>query len=234
MVNKNAIEYWYPKIRGIVPTPRTIIVPAKRKWDKSGNYIYVPKKYVKEIVRQTENFIFPIFLRANDSSTKHDWKDTCFVPSKDVLEKHIQRIAYECECLDVFGGAPVSSFAIREYIEMDSKFSYFWGGLPINPERRYFINDHRVVCRHFYWTTESIKDKQYEALLNEMNKETEEEKKLLNKYACKIAKIFDGYWSIDFCRAKTGKWYCIDMAVGYNSWHPECGLKIKKGEQECL
>ena len=186
----------------------------------------MPKRFVKEIIKQAENFTFPIFLRASDSSIKHDWKDTCFVPNKEVLKEHINRIANECECLDVFGGVSLSSYAVREYIEMDSKFKFFWGELPINSERRYFIHNHKVICHHPYWTNESIKDETYWKLLDEMNIETEEEKNILNQYACKIAEVFDDYWSIDFCRAKTGKWFCIDMAIGYNSWHPECNLKI--------
>ncbi len=225
-MDKNAIEYWYPKIQDKIPTPRTVIVSVKREWDKTGNYLYIPQKYVKEIIKQAENFTFPVFLRASDSSIKHDWKDTCFVKDKKDLNIHIQRIANECECLDVFGGVPVSSFAIREYIEMDSKFKFFWGELPINPERRYFIYNYKVICHHLYWTNESIKDGQYQTLLDEINDETDEERIKLNKYACIIATEFEGYWSIDFCRAKSGKWYCIDMAIGYESWHPECNLKI--------
>lgn len=222
----NAIEYWYPKIEGKVPTPQTVIVPAKSKWDSKGNFRYVPKRYVVEITKQAEIFTFPIFLRASDSSCKHDWKDTCFVADKKDLERHIHRIANECECLDVFGGVNVSSFAIREYIEMDSRFEYFWGKLPINPERRYFIYNHKIICHHPYWTAESIKDEQYKDILDEINIESEEEKILLSKYACIIADEFDGYWSIDFCRARTGKWYCIDMAKGEQSWHPKCNLKL--------
>jgi len=225
-IDKNAIEYWYPKIQGLIPTPKTVIVPVKRKWHKSGEFLYIPKKYIKEIVQAAQDFVFPIFLRGSHSSIKHDWKDTCFVPSLDVLEEHIQRIANECECLDVFGGVPVTSYAVREYIEMDTAFRFFGGDLPINPERRYFIYKNKLICHHPYWTSESIEEEKYHKKLDEINKEIEEEKKLLNDYACKIATKFDGYWSIDFCRAKAGKWYCIDMAMGYQSWHPKCLLKL--------
>jgi len=226
-IRKNAIEYWYPKIKDIVLTPKTIIIPAESKWDKTGNYKYVPKKYVRNIIKEAEGFKFPIFLRASDSSCKHDWKNTCFVKKPEDLVKHIQYIANECEALDVFGGVPITSFAIREYIEMDSKVKYFRGEMPINPERRYFIYNHKVICNHPYWTTEIIKEKQYEKILEELNNINNEEKNLLNIHACNIAEVFDDYWSIDFCRAKTGKWYCIDMAVGYKSWHPKCNFKIK-------
>ena len=64
-----------------------------------------------------------------------------------------------------------------------------------------------------------------------MNRLTEEEQNELNEYACKIAKVFDDYWSIDFCRGKDGKWWCIDLATGDRSWHPEC-LNAPKKEDE--
>lgn len=226
-IGKNAIEYWYPKIKDILPTPKTVIVKAQSKWDKTGNFKIVPKKYIKAIIKATSNFDFPIFLRASNSSIKHDWKDTCYVANRKDLEKRILRIANECESLDVFGGVPVTSFAIREYIEMDSKFKYFWGELPINPEQRYFIYNHKVLCNHPYWTKESIENQEYWRLLDEMNNLLEEEKTLLNRYACEIGTKFNDYWSVDFCRAKDKKWYCIDMAIGYKSWHPDCNFKRK-------
>jgi hypothetical protein len=52
--------------------------------------------------------------------------------------------------------------------------------------------------------------------------ETEEEVELLSDYAQTIADAVDGYWSVDFCKAKDGRWIFIDMAVGEDSWHPEC------------
>ena len=60
----------------------------------------------------------------------------------------------------------------------------------------------------------------------------------------KIAPLFKGCWSIDFCKAKDGRWILIDMAVGIGkgfkqrgSWHPKTckkldALKITKKGQE--
>lgn len=37
-----------------------------------------------------------------------------------------------------------------------------------------------------------------------------------------------GYWSIDFCKAKDGRWILIDMATGERTWHKEdCEYYIK-------
>lgn len=37
-----------------------------------------------------------------------------------------------------------------------------------------------------------------------------------------VADNFDGYWSVDFAQDVNGDWYLIDMALGNESWHPEC------------
>jgi len=60
-----------------------------------------------------------------------------------------------------------------------------------------------------------------------LNTETEEEVKLLTSYAKMVAEQFKGYWSIDFCKAKDGRWILIDMATGQKSWHPDCPNKVK-------
>lgn len=230
--NKNAIEYWYPKIEDIVPTPKTVIIPIKSHWDKTGNFMEVPEEDLDLISRQSRQFEFPIFIRGSDSSIKHDWKETCFVASEKDIRKQVVHIVNETERLDVFSSIPCSSIALREYIPMDSKFTAFRGELPINPERRYFINKGKVLCRHIYWFEGAIDGHtqnspiDWRELLKEMNTETSEGYTLLTSYAEKIAKVFENYWSVDFCKAKTGKWYCIDMAQGKNSWHPECDKKI--------
>lgn len=47
----------------------------------------------------------------------------------------------------------------------------------------------------------------------------------------KVASQFEDYWSVDFAQASDGTWYLIDMAVGIESWHPDCEIRdsiIKK------
>jgi len=53
-----------------------------------------------------------------------------------------------------------------------------------------------------------------------MNNETEDEIKILTEYSKKASEVIEGYWSVDFCRAKKGDWYLIDMAEAEKSWHP--------------
>jgi len=61
--------------------------------------------------------------------------------------------------------------------------------------------------------------------LKELNTETTDEIEILTGYAEMVARVLDGYWSVDFAYGKNGKWYLIDMATGEHSWHPECKVK---------
>ena len=231
VMNKNAIDYWYPKIKELVPTPETTIIPIKWNWDKTGNYLEISDEYLNAIEEASKHFDFPLFMRGSDSSIKHSWNDTCFVRLPERLKTHIVRIVNETMCLDMISSVPCDSIALREYIPMNGAFKAFWGGLPINSERRYFINEGKVLCRHIYWEEENIGQhpkglpSNWRELLAKINSETDEEVALLTDYASKIGGAFDDYWSIDFCKSKSGKWYCIDMAEGNKSWHPECKTK---------
>ena len=123
---------------------------------------------------------------------------------------------------------------------MDSKFTAFYGEMPVNPERRYFIKDGKIQCHHPYWIEEAIEKgtdskklpNNWKKVLKEINTETKEEIKLLSKYTNQIAKVFPkGYWSIDFCKAKDGEWILIDMATGGSSWHDDkCKYHVKPKE----
>jgi len=62
--------------------------------------------------------------------------------------------------------------------------------------------------------------KNWEETLNNLNYESEQEILELTHIAQKVASQFEGFWSVDFCKAKDGRWYFIDMAMGAVSWHP--------------
>ena len=125
--------------------------------------------------------------------------------------------------------------AFRKFLDLDTKFTYFTGNLPIGKERRYFIRKGKVQCHHHYWVQEAFDQRymiaqdytstQYNKLMRilaKLNKEDPEEITLLTKYAQQIADIMPEYYSVDFAMDKTGKWWMIDMAKGSLSWHPKC------------
>ncbi len=225
----NSMNYWYPKIKSLVPTPKTEIIPIKWSYGKNEEVIIIEEKYLKEIEEASKQFTFPIFIRGCNGSGKHDWKDTCYVKEFKDLRDHVKNIIYWSSSCDVFGGIPCNFIVLREFVEMDSKFTAFWNEMPVNSERRYFVKDGKLVCHHPYWIEDAIKNpsiENWKELLKDMNKESKDEVETLTILAESIAKVVEGYWSIDFCKSKEGMWFMIDMAKGEDSWHPNCKNKI--------
>ncbi len=224
---ENRMEYWFPKIPEIIPKPITKIIPITPNWSEDGSHMTIPEEEFKKIETASKEFSFPLFIRGSETSGKHDWKDTCFVEKFEDIRYHITALIEDAMLKDI----GCNSIVLREFIKMDSGFSAFGRDMPVNPERRYFVKDGKVLCHHPYWIQDAIRHpsvENWKEILEEMNEETEGEIELLTSYSEIISKEFEGYWSIDFCRTKKGKWVCIDMALGEDSWHPECSNKLKK------
>lgn len=231
MIDKISMLYWYPKIKDLgIPMPETEIVEVDLEYDKHLNPTNLDK-HMQEIYKKAEKLGFPLFLRTDHLSGKHAWKKTCFVGRREDLRQHLLNLVEEGFLADVIG-VPCKAFVLRKFVEMDSRFVAFYGEMPVNPERRYFIKDGKILCHHPYWIEEAIEEgrskcwdklpKDWKEILKEINAEKGEEIKLLSFYANKVIPPFGGeYWSIDFCKARDGTWYLIDMACGERSWHDE-------------
>lgn len=224
MMDKNSMLYWYPKVKDVpVLQPKTAWIEVNPDLAYSlidGEELSYDFEIIKEVARKIG---YPLFLRTDQMSGKHDWENTCFVKSEKNLMKNLYRVVEATLGCDVMG-RPVSGLFFREYIPMDSKYTAFWGKMPVNPERRYFVENGKVLCHHPYWIKESIikpSVKNWEKLSDEMNQESKAEIKLLTNYAELVGQKVKGFWSIDFCKAEYSGWFFIDMALGENSWHPK-------------
>jgi len=234
-MDKNSLLYWYPKIKNLgVPTPKTEIVllnDDEKQAYYRGEDCFDLARLEREIKRAiSENFSLPVFLRTDEFSNKHFWKRSCYLNSLQNLREHLFEIISGSRLADFLGGLPIEAIIVREYIEMDFRFRAFFGEMPVNPERRYFVRDGKVECHHPYWTEDAIgngtaKDKlpfNWKKILSNLNFESQEELNILNRYSITVANTIQGYWSIDYCKAKNGRWILIDMAEGDKSWHPSC------------
>jgi hypothetical protein len=217
---------WYPKIKNLpIPQPKTEWLILNEKELESLINENVPDVLVKRVKPLCDKMGYPCFLRTDLASGKHDWKKSCFVDKPDELWSHIFEVVSFNLMADIVG-LDFKALVVREFILMDSKFTAFYGDMPVNPERRYFIKDGKVVCHHPYWIEEAIADSKDPSIPNwrevakELNTETAEEIDLLTGYANIVAQQIRGYWSVDFCKAKDGRWILIDMASGEKSWHP--------------
>lgn len=239
--NKNSLLYWYPKIQGLpIRQPETCWHPV------DCFKVLDEPEYRESVVRQLqqigERFNYPLFMRTDLASAKHYYDSTCHVRSAYDLGGNLFRLADSNLASDLI----FDHIVLREHIPLAAKFKAF-EGLPIAPERRYFVRDGEVLCKHMYWPAEALKfyDPPYPdnlniedrkgyinrkrkevsdiafQLLETMNRETDEEVALLTSYAEMVGQVLSGAWSVDFAKARNGDWILIDMAEAKRSWHPE-------------
>lgn len=228
----NSMMYWYPKLKDIkgIKTPKTIMVEVP--WDEACKLLDnepFSKDIEERILEAMDKIGYPCFLRTDLASAKHDFEQTCYIDSKDRYFRNFCALIDNNLAYDHFFGA----VAIREYIQPASKFKAF-NGLPITPERRYFIQDGKVLCHHPYWPEDCIEfwndtpePDGWEEMLAEMNYEPVDEVRYLTDLSLRVANNFEGYWSIDYMKSQAGDWYLIDMAIGGKSYHPPCEWEVK-------
>lgn len=228
-VDQSSLLVWYPKIKDSgIRTPRTetLIIEDLDSWKYAeGGHL---QKHEKAIKAAAGKIGYPLFLRTDCASDKHDFENASFVKDEGELMSHVFTVLEFNYTADLLG-LPCKALIFREFIELDWEFKAFWGNLPIARERRYFVKDGRVQCHHPYWPEEAIEQggvknlpENWRQLLKKLNTETEDEVKLLTDYSTRVAQAIGGYWSVDFAKSKNGEWVLIDMAVGDESWHPDC------------
>ena len=223
-INKTSMNYWFPKIAHLnIPRPRTEIPVTKStpEWWGLLDGEDLLSEDEKQMIRDAAIKVggYPVFMRSDLCSGKHSFERTCFVKDEDALIRQIWAIVDENACCD----CAMESIVIRQYVVPAWAFKAF-RGLPIAPERRYFVRDGEVICHHPYWIKDAIQnpdqDNWGEALyiMNHEGKEVP----VLTRYAEQIAQELGGDWSIDFMLSMGGVWYMIDMATAMQSWHPPC------------
>lgn len=234
-----SLLYWFPKLEALVQKKKgCILIPETKIVDLSSNmsdlYDYLDGKgdpsFLENICAKISEHIAalggaPAFLRTDHTSGKHSYLETCFLPSMDIktIASHVAALIEDSAMKDL----PIKALVVRKFIEPYPGFTAFHG-LPITRERRYFVKDEQVLCHHPYWPQDAIRfwgtiapPNKWEDMLESLNAEPEEERKLLTAMACEVSKAILGYWSVDFMQAASGDWYLIDMAPGNLSWHPQ-------------
>lgn len=227
---RTSMLHWYPLIKDCkVQMPRTeiVIIPYKIMYEALNDekvkpfLDYIPS--VKEAINKLGGY--PIFIRTDYSSGKHDWVRTCYVGEEKLLVQNIFALLEYHEIADILG-LPYNAIIVREFLKLQSSFKAF-NGFPVNRERRYFVMNGIVQCHHPYWIPDAVeghtKDKDWKNKLFSLNLESRPEVERLTKYAEEVGKHLDGYWSVDFAWGVNGKWYMIDAADATLSFHwPSC------------
>lgn len=224
-LNKNSLMYWFPRTKSLgirVPATHVLKIPQKEFegiLDREG----FTNNFRNKIVKIVNKLGYPVFVRTDQASGKHDWKETCFIKNHFTLFKNIHNVIL-FNFSAGFVGLPFKALVFREFIPLHTRFTAFSGDMPIGKERRYFINEGKVVCHHPYWPEDAIYNANrvdWKIVLKELNKESEEEISLLTSHAEKVGKVLKGFWSVDFALTDKDEWILIDMAQGIDSWHPK-------------
>lgn len=230
----NSMLVWWPLVKDLaVPMPKTIIVPGR--YDELSAVLdgqMFPVRFAADLRAAADQIGFPLFMRTDLSSGKHQYRDTCYVNDLSLILVNLVNLIEANALADVMG-LPFEAIVLREFIPLASRFAAFADALPIAPERRYFVRDGHVVCHHAYWPEQAIAQacgcggdpcpalpRYWRETLAELNAESGQEVSLLSDHACLIGNALPGYWSVDFALAADGRWIFIDAARGWRSWHP--------------
>lgn len=224
MTDRNCLSYWFPRLQATgVPVPATRWLTTDVELDElvDGK---APHGF-NDLVRQLELFAgevggYPVFLRTGHGSGKHEWKRTCFVRRRFDIAQHVVALVEWSHVVDMFG-LPTSTWAVREMLPTQVGFHAFDGNMPITVERRYFVNEGRVVGHHPYWPPDAIENAStgdFELILDRMSVESADEVDELTALSEVAAAAFDGSWSIDWLWTVDRGWVCIDMADAWDSF----------------
>jgi len=224
--DRNSLLYWLPVVQDCgVPTPVTEIVMCdeERLMPLLDGQGFFPKDVGRALKRAGDRIGYPLFMRTDQLSGKHEWFYTCYVSSADQLRSHAVALVQE-SCME-FGVASSSAFALRQFLHLDAAFLAFQG-LPISCERRLFVEEAEVQCVHPYWPENAIQfyyqtnePDDWRNLLAALNARALPDDVI--RWAISVGKALGEAWSIDFARDKAGGWWLIDMALAGVSWHPE-------------
>jgi len=229
--DESSLLNWYPKIKDRLLTPETEILKIDRE---DQNKLYgaldgndIPNDLINKIQNSADKIRYPLFLRSDQGSGKHNWKDTCYVPDRDSLIGHIINLIEWHTCAGILG-LQWEALVFREFLQLESIFTAFWGSMPVSRERRVFVRDGKVECMHPYWPIAAIREDRANPLpenwkeqLEELNHSSFTELHLLEQMAMIFSSTIPGYWSVDFACDVNGSWFLIDAARGEISWHDE-------------
>ena len=236
--DRTRLSWWFPKIPSDILVQKTVVIPYT-----GDNLINIldgktPADFAPlciRIINAGNELGWPFFLRTDYLSGKHSWKDTCYVSNPKCVAKRVVCLVEESIMADIIG-FPTDYWIARKLIPTKPAFFAFRGDMPIVKERRYFVQDNKVVCHHPYWPMQAFllgdlacEVPDWRELLDDMNLESDEEVGLLSGLSSKVGGAIGGAWSIDWLWSEDeGQWYLTDMAEAGQSYHwPECKSQLK-------
>lgn len=186
-------------------------MPSPETYEKVLSKFMVDAKIACEIVG------YPVFLRTDLSSAKHQGPKVYRIDNEDQIKDRVLHTLMDNE----MKWLNPSALLFRKHLDLDSSFEMF-DGFPISREWRLFVDGDEMKCFHPYWPKEVMIENNppsgWEEILldhHQIPQNIEE----LGLVATQICKELGGEWSIDFSCDRDGKWWLTDMALAQDSYH---------------
>jgi hypothetical protein len=227
--SKTDLSYWFPLIEVAgIPVPKTKIISITESAKKmiwglfDGQDVGTfDDPFFQQIKEAATEMGFPCFLRTDDTSGKHSWKETCFLPNAEAIPAHVAAIAEFSECADMLG-LPWDTWAVREMLPtMPYGNCPSYGNMPVCKEFRFFVKDGKVTCWHPYWPLSALRDGGWageDISYNELCHLHNENELIL--LAERTGAVLGDAWSIDILETERG-WFVTDLAEAHKSYHWE-------------
>ena len=216
---------WFPAILAAgLPVPRTemILFNHESLWPVLDGK-EAQGFPMEQLKRSCLDIGYPVFLRTDLSSAKHDGPISYRAKSEEDLWRCVVRTFEDNAIKDI--ACFTRAFMVREFLDLPAPFTAFRGH-PIAREWRLFASQSQVVCEHFYWPEEAFEGgwasvKEWREMLKGLSSPPPELNELREMALQATQAIGQGEWSVDFAQDRAGKWWLIDMAVARKSWHPD-------------
>jgi hypothetical protein len=235
----NDLAYWFPKIQEAgLPVPETRILHTDSELmslldgqepDPPGSFRKLCEEITAAAVEINGDDFTPFFLRTGHGSGKHEWEETCLVPSADpdVIGYHVAALVEWSANVDLFG-LPTQTWVARQLLDtMPLFYCDAYQRFPVTREFRVFIRDGVPDGVFPYWPEGAVEqgnpdDPRWRELLADASKISQGERIALFTFATRAcAAVGGGYWSIDFLQDANRRWWLCDMADGDRSWRAD-------------
>jgi len=223
---QSSMDYWWPRLKSLdVQTPATVQLDIVDTQEFQGG-LSMPTPDATELHHAIEAVGGPpAFLRSDVTSRKHEMRHSRIEDATPPVET-VSGIAEE-HYLSM--GMPMpSSYYVREWLDLWHRYRTFAdGATPIAAEIRALLLDGEVYDSGFYWPMDATWEHSATAdnwpeLWEDTKRRAVKDSDRVEDLAAIVAEEFsDGYWSVDFALTEGEEWFCIDMARGELSVHPE-------------
>lgn len=226
------MSYWFPMLEAAgLPVPRTVLLPMSDEAFRDVFRVFDgepmrgdAESFFAEVKKAADSIGYACFLRTGQTSAKHDWERSCFLPSADAIQDHVVQIIEYSECVSLIG-VPCNVWAVRELLPT-KPFGVCpsFGNMPLCREFRFFVADGEVRCWHPYWPREAIEQGGADPALYDQLADTDGYEQAFT-LAYQVARAVPGAWSVDVLDTERG-WFVTDMAEAEKSYHEaDCEAK---------